>query len=431
LDERNWRADPADQDSLRRAIAYRKRLGQRIPEDLYRSIFFLPRRFQSALNLQVGVMLRDGSLHRLGKTPAPKAIEIPEHRVWWVQPGRGFDNLEPLISLVKESEVPGLSLNGFQFDFSQPMGALNSLTFLDLGECIGFSRWGLSWLRELQELAFLNLERCELRSWIQFQNIVSLTSLQHLNLSHNPILGDRFDLTDLGRLDQLFSLDLGWNQLQLGREFSFIERLQHLSILSLISGVDLGGEIQRLAVLPNLKTLDLSHSRLFQQGLDALAGHETLRELNLSYAHLDIDLSMLGKLPALETLKLSVCDQVTDESLERFADSASLKSLSLVSCKSITDVGLKSLSRLSNLESLDLENCTGITGAGVRSLSTLPNLRRLSLACCRGLRVESLQALDDLPRLQELDLTSCRLSKAEVERLRTFFGERVQVTRRK
>lgn len=436
--ERLWQADPSDQTTLRQVILNRQRRGLVIPETLFHSLRISKRSFHSELPLQVGAMLADGSLARVGSTQENPQLTIPECRVWWVQPDEGCD-LDALASLIRQEKIPGLALSGLNEGPRSFLSSFKDLRFLDLGELSklfetpppidGIPQKALFHLTDLegfQTLHYLNLERCDLQGTAVLEPLAKLTKLHHLNLSHNPQLTVEL-LRPLANLAELYSLDLAWNRLEVTEELSWFKELQEISVLSLIELQDRHGELRHIAELPKLKAFDLSNSVLLGQGLEAFRGHRVLTRLNLAYSFWDSDFSLFSTLPKLSELDLKCCDQVDDGALEMLADASSLTRLGFVRCQRLTDRGLKHLSKLKKLEDLDLENCSRITEQGLNFLANLPRLRRLSLACCSRIQDSTLRVIEDMEALEELDLTSCQLSKKAIEQLRESFEGRLNI----
>ena len=153
-----------------------------------------------------------------------------------------------------------------------------------------------------------------------------------------------------------------------------------------IVAVDLRGswvydsQLIELARLPKLQRLDLSHTRISDEGMAYLKPAPAITDLNLYYA-----------------------EQVTDQGLNAIKDWKHLKRLDVKGTR-ISDGALELISRhLTQLEALDIAN-TGITDNGLDDLITLVNLRALSL----GRRRESdneVELLRLLPTLTYLDLS--------------------------
>ncbi|MFN7996576.1 MAG: hypothetical protein U0Q18_23395 [Bryobacteraceae bacterium] len=153
-----------------------------------------------------------------------------------------------------------------------------------------------------------------------------------------------------------------------------------------IIAVDLRGswvydsQLIELARLPKLQRLDLSHTRISDEGIAYLKIAPAITDLNLYYA-----------------------EQVTDQGLNAIKDWKHLKRLNLRGTR-ISDGALELISRhLTQMEALDIAN-TPITDNGLDNLITLVNLKELSL----GRRRESdneVELLRLLPTLTYLDLS--------------------------
>ena len=85
------------------------------------------------------------------------------------------------------------------------------------------------------------------------------------------------------------------------------------------------------------------------------------------YGHLVTDggvSEVCSRLPALTTLNLNLCRQVTDVGAAAVSGLPALTSLSLGSCLELTDVGVQAVSSMTALTSLDLYICTRNHGRG-------------------------------------------------------------------
>ncbi|HUY03542.1 MAG TPA: leucine-rich repeat domain-containing protein, partial [Rhodocyclaceae bacterium] len=111
------------------------------------------------------------------------------------------------------------------------------------------------------------------------------------------------------------------------------------------------------------------------------------------------DLAPLGKLTALQSLRLSWCMQITD--LAPLAKLTALQSLDLSFCEQITD--LAPLGKLTALQSLDLSGCEQITDFA--PLAKLTALQSLNLSGCE--QITDLAPLAKLTALQSLNLSGC------------------------
>jgi internalin A len=152
-----------------------------------------------------------------------------------------------------------------------------------------------------------------------------------------------------------------------------------------IVAVDLRGswvydsQLIDLAKLPHLEKLDLSHTRISDEGLVYLRFAPEIADLNLYYA-----------------------EQITDQGMSAIKEWKHLKRLNLRGTR-ISDGTLEIISHLPQLEALDIANAP-VTDNGLDSLMTLINLKELSL----GRRRESdneVEVLRLLPTLTSLNLS--------------------------
>ncbi len=141
-------------------------------------------------------------------------------------------------------------------------------------------------------------------------------------------------------------------------------------------------ELIDLASLPHLQRLDLSHTRITDEGMLRLKPAAGIRELNLYYA-----------------------EQITDQGMHAIRDWKMLKRLNLRGTR-IANGTLEIVSRLPQLESLDIAN-TQVTDNGMDQLIALTNLKELALGRSRVGESE-LGFLRMLPTLTSLDLSGAR-----------------------
>ena len=155
-----------------------------------------------------------------------------------------------------------------------------------------------------------------------------------------------------------------------------------------IVGVNLRGtwvndtDMLSLAAMPDLATLDLSHTRISDEGMLRLKAAPKIRDLNLFYS-----------------------EWVTDQGLTAIRDWKHLKRLNVRGTR-ISDGTLEIVGRMVGLEALDIAH-TAVTDNGLDYLITLVNLKELSLGRGR-LTNASLQILKMLPTISYLDLSGAR-----------------------
>src|SRR5262252_4072857 len=150
----------------------------------------------------------------------------------------------------------------------------------------------------------------------------------------------------------LFAADTGW----IARLGGKIER----DPAGRIVAVNLRGswvndaDMIELARLPDLERLDLSHTRISDEGM-----------LNLKAA------------PKIAELKLFYSEWITDQGLTAIKEWKHLKRLDVRGTR-ISDGTLEIVSGLTGLEALDIAH-TEVTDLGLENLITLINLKELSL----------------------------------------------------
>jgi len=151
-----------------------------------------------------------------------------------------------------------------------------------------------------------------------------------------------------------------------------------------ITGVDLRAswvtdtDLRKLAQLPDLNYLDLSLTRVTDQGMQEIKKLTGIVDLNLRFA-----------------------EYVTDEGLAAIKEWRKLKRLNVHGTK-ISDTTLDHIAGITTLESLNIGSAM-ITDVGLERLASLPNLKELTMGG-NELGDSGLQALRQMPGLTYLDL---------------------------
>jgi len=193
--------------------------------------------------------------------------------------------------------------------------------------------------------------------------------------------------------------------------------------------------LRHLAPLKRLRMLDVSRTRMTDEGItelrpltglavlilpsgitdravDELCRLPHLRELTLDQAHLtDAGLSRLVSISTLEILDLS-STRVTNAGLAELARLPALRRLTLGPL--ITDAGAPHLAKLVSLEGIDISQ-TQIGDRGLEALATLPRLRSLALGS--GITDRAVARLASSRSIQVLDLSRSAVTDAGVQAL--------------
>ncbi|MEZ5365711.1 MAG: hypothetical protein R2748_26120 [Bryobacterales bacterium] len=271
-------------------------------------------------------------------------------------------------------------------------------------------------------------------SWVtdaDLGRIAELGSLDRLDFSGTRI-------TDVG-LEWLKPLT-GVRELKLRfAEFVSEGGLAYLRSWNELQSLDLRGTQVRsqvfeiLPAFPRLRRLDLSHTRITDEGFDRLAELEELEDLAIGSTRLEgAALDYLKQAPHLRTLDLSGVQRVDSgiwgialnlSNLRRIGELTALERLDL-SGATITDVGsdrpgrpdaertslpgLEALAGLKRLRELDLSR-QPVTGPDLRFLIELPELRVLRLGQCVDIDDDAAAVLAQLP-LEELYIAGTAIS---------------------
>jgi serine/threonine protein kinase/Leucine-rich repeat (LRR) protein len=179
--------------------------------------------------------------------------------------------------------------------------------------------------------------------------------------------------------------------------------------------------LAELRHLPALQTLVLwGCDQVTDGGLIALGKLPNLRSLDLGVTRIsDKGVENLKPLGGLENLNLSYT-QVTDAGLAHLAGMKQLQALGLDSL-TVTDEGLQHLEGLTELTHLNLLS-TKVQGPGLRHLAGMRELGQLWLANSR-VDDESLKHLESLKALRQLLLDKTPVTQAGVDRLKKALPE--------
>jgi hypothetical protein len=148
-------------------------------------------------------------------------------------------------------------------------------------------------------------------------------------------------------------------------------------------------ELENLAALPDLHSLQLNHP-----GID------------------DRHMPVIGRMAGLKELDLSGT-RISDVGLAKLADLRGLEDLSLVGT-ALLGPGLRDLAPLRSLKGLDLTS-TEVGDEALHYLRALPSLESLALG--EAVTDEGLLVLETLPRLNSLSLLGSKITQEGIDRL--------------
>lgn len=155
--------------------------------------------------------------------------------------------------------------------------------------------------------------------------------------------------------------------------------------------------LSELAKAPSLEELDLSHTRVTDEGLPHLEDLRHLRTLDLPVTSIsDAGLKHIGKLTSLEKLSLGAT-RISDAGLAHLENLNRLRELD-ISWTPVTDAGL---ARLQNLPALETVNVceTQVGDAALAGLAQRPSLRKVK-ASAGQFSDSALAALNGRPPVQ-------------------------------
>lgn len=160
--------------------------------------------------------------------------------------------------------------------------------------------------------------------------------------------------------------------------------------------------MKHIAVLEELKELDLSYAPIDNEGVRQIA-HLPLRQLWLQSTKItDASAETLAPMKTLEFLALNATS-ISDPFLEKLPALPELTHLGLRGSK-VTGAGMKYLPQHPKLKSLDVYS-TSVDDAGVQSLAECQGLTDLGLSMTK-ISDDALLSIAKLPKLEHVDLSA-------------------------
>ncbi|KAF5464161.1 hypothetical protein F2P56_014257 [Juglans regia] len=228
-----------------------------------------------------------------------------------------------------------------------------------------------------------------------FEKLSTLRNLEILNLGYN-FFDDISILQSLGSITSLKTLNLTWNNVEGYFPAQELVTLRNLNTLDISSNLYIGTlpnqGFERLAVLRNLETLILDYNSFGYSIIPSLSNLTSLMTLSLSGNSLGVDegvinveggtFERLAVLRNLKTLNLEF-NEFDDSIIPSLSGLTSLATLNLARNR-IQGVnygeGWKMLSRLENLEILDLSHNSLNDTSCLQSIAAIKSLKNLNLA---------------------------------------------------
>jgi internalin A len=242
------------------------------------------------------------------------------------------------------------------------------------------------------------------------------------------------ELIDLARLRHLEKLDLSHTRISdegmiylraeqiTDQGMSAIKDWKHLKRLNLRGTRISDGALEIVSHLAQLEALDIANTPVTDNGLDSLMTLINLKELSLGRRReSDNEVELLRLLPTLTHLNLSGPSDAErpDSTYRRAGESGPMR----------TDL-VRAIAELKDLRVLKL-GYTNITADGLGILGGLPKVERLGLEACPRIGDEAAAELANWKSLKSVDLQETKVTEKGAEALRrakpglTILGGRV------
>ncbi|XP_078377522.1 uncharacterized protein LOC144660692 [Oculina patagonica] len=233
--------------------------------------------------------------------------------------------------------------------------------------------------------------------------------LTHLSLRACPLITDKA-LEAVAVLKRLKSLNISQCAQLTDKCFFHIKELPSLVTLQMdmtkITDRGVCHFLDNAACCPNLVHLSFSGTNLTDSSLAAMSGLKALKILAVSNTKIT-SLDVVHHLHQLESLNISHCTGICDNSLTALMNHPSLVSLNLLATN-ISDDGLCHLQGL-KLSSLKLPNRLNITDKGVYNIQGLP-LVALDLSDYIHITDSGVHCIAHMTRLTQLSLSNTKLT---------------------
>jgi hypothetical protein len=221
------------------------------------------------------------------------------------------------------------------------------------------------------------------------------------------------DLAQIAAIEELESLHLR-NAVISDQGAGLLGSLRNLQALDL-AGSSIG--TAGIAKLPNenLRSIDLSQTRVSEGAMEIIAGWQSLETVLLRSAIVsDTALAELRRLRRLTKLDVSHT-AAGSESLSALGGHPHLKHLELDGCP-ITDEDMESLGACQALETISIVG-TEVGDVGISRLASCKCLHKLVISSTRATE-RSLQALRPLEELGEIQAEDTEISRSAIENFR-------------
>lgn len=247
-----------------------------------------------------------------------------------------------------------------------------------------------------------SLSRESLLSLLEMQNLVAL-DLIDVGVTNAGV-------EILSQISSLKKLSLDWNSDITPMSFKYLSKLRNLESLSL-KDIASGGGLNQLSQLTQLSTLQLSLTDITDKDLKALSKFPRLKSLDLSRTKITDDgLAHLLSLKELEELTLVRTD-ISKQGLDTISKIATIQKLN-ISFTKISNDSMKPVSELDNLRWLSIAS-TEIKPGGLNPLLHCTKLEHISLSY-NDVSDEDACVIAKLPNLQSIYIVNTKITDRSI-----------------
>ena len=301
----------------------------------------------------------------------------------------------------------------FQDDKMIGISKLANLKHFSARNCRYASNGVIELLAEAPALESVEIKNCsEIQS---LQGLKKIRHLKHLTITPEGTMSFR-PLIECRSLESLVIENTSVIDDLALKDIARVKSLKSLTLKQL-SITDEG--LSEIGKLPSLEKLDLSHcQQITGTGFADFQFPETLRDLNLEDTHKlnDDGLAELTRFTNLEHLRMQNNGKVKGKG---FTCLANMQKLMTLGCPTTTiaDEHLKLLDGIESLEMIWLNRCPKISGRGLAHLTGSINCKRMSLNHCRNIDSPDFEVIAKFKNLEELYLVNTRIRPDGIEQL--------------
>ena len=268
----------------------------------------------------------------------------------------------------------------------------------------GFTDEGAANLNRLVNLKELRLDQNEQLTPDGLFALEKCVALESLNLSGLPV--GKLHFQRMAGFTKLKRLDLTACDQVTGEDVGLLTGCEGLEEINFTGCRRIDSpDLMPLKQFKNLKKLSFSNTRIKTDGIIHLQSLDDLESIDLSACKWvdDESVAAVAQIPSLKTVFLNSNSRITDQSLQHLGQLPVLAELYLSQNKKVTGSGLAAFSESESLRVLKMDGLDALTPEGLGHLVKIRSLEEL-LIRCRKLTNEHFSAMMGIPGLKKFEM---------------------------